>query len=284
MIRALTLAAFLLASTSAWPCAPQLEVPALLRLSPWVTEPLAQGGTLAEPFDITVSGTAGCGALALGVEIDPDTAGSLLLTSGPNGAPIGREPGAGLALLPLAGDRNGRAHAQATLLWSAHGDALPAGTVTRRLRLRVFPADALLPEPLHQAEISVIADIPAVLDVSVLGPGGRSALAGTRTLLDLGEITAGARHGLDIEIRGNTAAQVTVTPEHGELRLVGRPGHRIPYALQLDGRPVDKSGLTEILQLGSGLMRARLDLQVGDVERRAAGEYVDVLVISVAPE
>jgi hypothetical protein len=284
MTRAIMFAAALFAAVPAWPCDPQLQVPALVRLSPWVAEPLARGGVLAEPFDVVAIRTDDCGDLVLGVEIDGEASGSLLLTTAPNGAPIGREPGAGLALLPLVRDRSGTARAQATLRWSAQGEALQAGAVTRRLRLRVFAADVLLAEPLHEAEVTVIADVPALLDVSVLTPVGRIPLAGARTMLDLGEISAGARHGLDIEVRGNTQAQLVVSPEHGELRLVGRAEHRIPYTLLLDGRPVSRAGLSETLQLSDVARRVRLELQVGDVERRAAGEYVDVLVISIAPE
>lgn len=284
MSRLLAFALSLFLCGPAWGCDPQIQVPAVIRLSPWVSEPLARGGTVQEPLDIRASRIDGCGELLLGVEIDASESRMLQVTSGPNGAPIGREPGAGLALLPLAPEGADQVGARAMILWSMEGTALRAGAATAGLRLRLFPADALLPEPLQELDVTLIAMVPALLELAVVTPAGRSQLAGSRTILDLGEITGGARHGLDIEVRGNSAVRLVVTPEHGELRLRGRPERTIPYTLQLDGRPVGPAGLAEALLLTDGEARLRLDLQIGDVERRAAGEYVDVLMISLAPE
>lgn len=279
---ALVLALFV--CSPVWGCDPQFQMPAVIRLSPWVSEPLARGGTVREALDIRANRIDGCGELLLGVEVDASEARALEILSGPNGAPVGREPGAGLALLPLVASGPDQVGASATILWSTAGMALRAGTAAAALRLRLFPADALLPEPLQEFDVMLMATVPAILELAAVTPAGRSQLAGSRTILDLGEITSGARHGLDIEVRGNAAVRLAVTPENGELRLRDRPGRSIPYTLTLDGRPVGPAGLTEALMLLDGEARLRLDLEIGEVERRAAGEYVDVLTISLAPE
>lgn len=274
----------LLHASSAWAeCAARVQAGHVL-ISPWLAEELAHGGRLQQTLDVRVSGLDGCPPLLLGVSVEgADGAERARVLGAPNGAEIGTEPGAGPALLSVLADPGGDSPLSPVLEWSAEGQPLAAGRRTLQLRWQLYAADALLPQSLLTIETQLSAEVPAVLDVELIAAGGRLPLAGANALLDFGEISSGSTRQIDIDIRANAPVQLALSRQYGELRLRGRPDYQIPYSLLIDGRPADTSGTPQPLS-SSGYTRARLDVVIGDVERRAAGLYEDTLTIIVAPE
>lgn len=287
MTRALLLTLFLCwGSPAQADCAARLQVPGMKLITPWLALELAHGGQLQEGIDVRVSDAQGCPALALGVDVltPPDNRSRASLRAAPNGAEIGNAPGASQPLLFLTVDADGNAATDPVLEWSAQGQALAAGRQELRIRWRLYPADALLPEPLVELESLVVAEVPAILEVELIAAGGRLPLAGANAMLDFGELSSAAERGVDIEVRGNARAQLSITRQWGELRLRGRPDYSIPYSLLLDGRPAPSDGLPQPLEPSGDYARTRLSVRLGDVERRAAGVYEDVLTVVVAAE
>lgn len=267
-------------------CAARLQVAGMKLITPWLAVELAQGGQLQESIDVRVSDAQGCPALALGadVTVPPDNRSRASLRVAPNGAEIGSSPGASQPLLALSADADGNLAIDPVLEWSAQGQALAAGRQELRIRWRLYPAGALLPQPLVELETLLVAEVPAILEVELIAAGARLPLAGVNAMLDFGEVASGAERSVDIEVRGNARAQLSITRQWGELRLRGRPDYTIPYSLLLDGRPAPADGMPQALESVGDYARTRLAVRLGDVERRAAGVYEDVLTLVVAAE
>lgn len=267
-------------------CAARLQVAGMKLITPWLAVELAQGGQLQESIDVRVSDAQGCPALALGVDVSvpPDNRSRASLRAAPNGAEIGSSPGATQPLLALSADADGNLAIDPVLEWSAQGQALAAGRQELRIRWRLYPADALLPQPLVELETLLVAEVPAILEVELIAAGARLPLAGANAMLDFGEVASDAERSIDIEVRGNARAQLSITRQWGELRLRGRPDYTIPYSLLLDGRPAPADGVPQLLESSGDYSRTRLGVRLGDVERRAAGVYEDVLTVVVAAE
>jgi hypothetical protein len=274
------------ASLAAADCAARLQVPGVKQITPWLAVELAEGGQLQESIGVRVSNVGGCPALALGVAVltPPDSRSLASVRAAPNGAEIGSAPGAWQPLLALRADASGEVVLVPVVEWSAQGQPLPAGRQELRLRWRLYPAAALLPQALVEVETLLIAEVPAILAVELIAAGARLPLAGASAMLDFGEVSSGAMRNLDIEVRGNARAQLSISRQWGELRLRDRPDYTIPYTLLLDGRMLADDGSTWLLDGDPELARARLSVVLGDVERRAAGVYEDTLTLVIAPE
>lgn len=267
-------------------CAARLQVAGMKRITPWLAVELAQGGQLQESIDVRISAAQGCPALALGVDVSvpPDNRSRARLRASPNGAEIGSAPGASQPLLALSANADGNLAIDPVLEWSAQGQALAAGHQELRIRWRLYRAAALLPQPLVELETLLVAEVPAILEVELIAAGARLPLAGANAMLDFGEVASGAERSVDIEVRGNARAQLSITRQWGELRLRGRPDYTIPYSLLLDGRPAPADGMPQPLEASGNYSLTRLGVRLGDVERRAAGVYEDVLTVVVAAE
>jgi hypothetical protein len=266
-------------------CAARLLVPMNRQIPTWLALELAHGGQLQETIDLRVSETAGCPPLALGVAVEiADGLSRAQVLTAPNGAEIGSAPGAGQPLLALADSAGGEGAIAPVVAWSAQGRALRAGPHGLRLRWRLYPADGLLPQPLSEVETQLTAMVPAVLEVALVAAGAQLPLAGAQALLDFGEVGSGALRSAQIQVRGNARAQLAISRRWGELRLRDRPGYAIPYTLLLDGQVVDGEGSHWLLDGDADTGMAQLEVQLGDVEKRAAGVYEDILTLVVSPE
>ncbi len=266
-------------------CQPRLQVAADQPVASWFGAELAAGGRLQETLSARISGMTGCPPLSLGVEAAPldHPDSTAVIRTGPNGAEVGFVPGGGLALLPVVADAQGNATLQPTLQWSAQGVPFEAGPARLRLRWRLFDSASLIASPLAQADTNLTVQVPAILSVDIVAAGLRAPLAGTQTHFDLGELRTGSVHGLAVEVRGNAAAQLSIEQRWGELRIPDRSGWTIPYALSVDGRRINGAS-NLLLDRRGALSRAELQIQIGEVERRAAGRYEDTLTLTVAAE
>jgi len=267
-------------------CAARLEVSGIKLISPWLALELARGGQLQESIDVRVSNAEGCPALALGVDVRVplENRSRVSLRAAPNGAKIGSAPGVSDPLLVLKADASGSAGINPVLEWSAQGQALAAGRQELRIRWRLYSTDALLPKALVELETRLVAEIPAILEVELVAAGARLPLAGASAMLDFGEVSTAAERGVDIEVRGNARAQLSIIRQWGELRLRNRPDYSIPYTLLVDDRAAPANGLPQPLKASRNFTRTRLTVRLGDVERRAAGIYEDILTVVVAAE
>jgi hypothetical protein len=262
-------------------CEARLDVPQSVSISSWEAATLAYGEPSHAPLDVRVT-ARGCGELALGVGYEGELPAGV--RSSPGGAWLGLTPGDRAPLLALSADLADGVDLQPVLAWRPQPQGLPPGAAAGNVRWRLYARDGLLERLVLERVSVVVANVPAVLSVQIGGAHGRNALGNGPTVLDLGRMESGAVHPLFIEVRGNGNARVSVLARHGQLRLRGRSGYSIPYTLRLDGRPI--SGAVPLVSPRSngGIAIARLEVVVGDVERRAAGQYEDVLTLTVAAE
>jgi hypothetical protein len=287
MIRALiALCSLSFAAHAAAACPANLQVPGVRLISPWLAIELARGGQLRETIDVRVSQMPGCPPLALGVELSlpSNSLARATVRSAPNGAEIGSSPGASLPPLALTAGSDGTSAVNPVVEWSAQGQVLPPGREELRLRWRLYAYDALVPQVLSELETLLIADVPAVLDVELIAAGTRVPLAGASAMLDFGELSSDAKRSVEIEVRGNTRAQLSVRRQWGQLRLRDRANYTIPYRLALNGHALSDDGGVVSLPANGEAAQAHLSVRLGDVERRAAGIYEDTLTVIIAPE
>lgn len=286
MIRALLLVLLLCCYLPAYAdCTARLQVPTRKQITPWLALELARGGQLQETIDVRISDAQGCPALALGVEVVAlDSPSQLRVRSAPNGAEIGSDPGASQPLLRLPVHGSGELSVNPVLEWSSQGQALTAGRQELRLRWRLYDVGTLLPQSLVELETLVAAEVPAVLTVELVAAGNRVPLAGAIAMLDFGELSTGAERSVEIAVRGNARAQISIARKWGELRLRDRSQFTIPYFLLLDGRLAPADALPWPIDASEGFSSALMSVRLGAVERRAAGVYEDILTLTVAAE
>lgn len=265
-------------------CAPRLQMPSVHKVPGWIAADLAEGKRVAQSITVRVADADGCAGLLLGVEIagNPTHGIAAQVRSAPNGAEIGSDPMGRLPLLPLVSPTQS---SNVTVVLTKIGQVLAADTHELQLRWRLFPADGLLPQPLDELDTRLDVNVPPVLNVTLTSNDTTVALAGAVALLDFGELNRGDRRHLWVQIEGNTDAQLSVLPQWRELRLRDRPDYAIPYTLMVNGQA--QHGDTPVwlpMDPNSGQAKAQLEVVIGDVERRAAGIYQDVLLLTVAPE
>lgn len=276
---------FLSAMALGWPliagaCEVALEVPESVPVSSWEAAALARGQAAAVPLQLRVR-SRGCVGLALGAGVE----GSLRagVRSAPAGQWLGLQPGDPAPLLDLGMDSE-QVDLQPELAWAAQPGGTTAGLLTAVVEWRLYQRDGLLERLLQRRRSQLLVQVPALLEVEILGPHGLSPLAGAPTLLDLGRLQSGAQHALMLIVRGNSRAQLSISPRFGELRSAARRNHAIPYDLRLDGVPVAEGMALPLPQPDARGSSVQLELQVGEVERRAAGVYEEVLTLTVAAE
>lgn len=265
-------------------CSPRLQIPSVHKVPGRIAADLAEGKRVEQSITVRVADAEGCAGLLLGAELAGNPTHGIVaqVRSAPNGTEIGSDPMGRLPLLPLV---NPTQSSNVTVALTKSGQVLTADTHELQVRWRLFPAEGLLPQPLDELDTRLDVNVPPVLNVTLTSNDATVALAGAVALLDFGELNRGDRRNLWVQIEGNTDAQLSVLPQWRELRLRDRPDYAIPYTLMVNGQV--QHGDTPIwlpMDPNSGQAKAQLEVVIGDVERRAAGIYQDVLLLTVAPE
>jgi hypothetical protein len=164
-------------------------------------------------------------------------------------------------------------------LVASGSDVTSAGTFTEDVTLEA-----------QDAAFRVVGGTRVVLGLEVL-PSARIGLAGAYTMSDghavvsLGELREGpAPVPLQLRVSSTGRYDLDITSLNaGNLRL-GATEWKVPYAMRIGGEQVNLSGTDTISgPVGEGLTRAALPIQfvIGDVSRRRAGTYSDLISISV---
>ncbi|KLE33953.1 hypothetical protein AAW00_06420 [Aurantiacibacter luteus] len=136
----------------------------------------------------------------------------------------------------------------------------------------------------------VLGGARIVLGLEVL-PSARIGLAGAyrisdgQALVSLGELREGpAPVPLQLRVSSTGRYDLDVTSLNaGNLRLAGTEW-TVPYSLTIGGSRVNLSGMDRVSgPVETGMYRAALPIQfyIGDVSRRRAGTYSDLISISV---
>jgi len=131
------------------------------------------------------------------------------------------------------------------------------------------------------------ATVEARAQVNIAGASSSSSPFGVDRI-DFNTLTNGETRQAIVQVRATSPVKITVgSQNHGKLKhqiLAGDPG--VLYSMKLDGTLLNLSGIAELLRAPpvslDGASYPML-LQVGDVGGRPAGDYKDLLTISVSP-
>jgi hypothetical protein len=127
-----------------------------------------------------------------------------------------------------------------------------------------------------------------VLPAAVMGLAGAYRMSGGRALVELGELTEGVVQApLQLRVTSTRRFKLDVgSQNNGFLRIQGTDW-AVPYQLSVGGQSVGLTGgVAEVSgPPGDGLMRNSLPVQfrIGNPSGQRAGNYSDVLTISVSP-
>jgi len=171
----------------------------------------------------------------------------------------------------------------------AEGQIAPAGRYRDEITVRAYDvaARAFLGKD-RTARLS--AHVPSRAQVNIAGASGAFDKSFALPKIDFGEIVAGAERTAFVQIRATSAVTIDVeSKNHGVLRHTqfGDKTKGVPYTLRLDGKQLNLRGG------GASLDRdppATLEgvsypmiVRLGDTPPPMAGEYQDVVTISVCP-
>jgi spore coat protein U-like protein len=142
---------------------------------------------------------------------------------------------------------------------------------------------------LDTRQVAVAATVAPVASFEVVIEGSRRALrSGLLGKLDFGDLEDGERLGFDVEASGNVGYDIELASENGGVLAGqgGAQGSSVPYALQLDGRPLDLRGASAVGQApvtdaGRASVLHRVEVEIGDTGRAQAGKYRDDLTLTI---
>jgi hypothetical protein len=281
LLELLSLVAWLvLAGTAvAQPCRPQLllEPPTP---DQWQLEQFAAGQTIRIPFRIEVTTRTGACPFLVGFD---------LVHSRQVGAHVERRPfsqplldiGSSDPRRLLGGETAAEAPTSFDLdLVIAPDPDLSAGRINIQLTQRAYsgadPGSAVQTDRVRER---VALDIPATARLIVRSDAGEQALGTGAGFLSLGDLVTGGRGIAALSLAGNVAVAVEVSATRGALVHTEFPEYTVPYSIELGGIRGSGSGaLSTRLRPGESV---DLEVAVGELETRVAGDYQDTLQITI---
>jgi hypothetical protein len=163
----------------------------------------------------------------------------------------------------------------------------PAGTYTDTLKFRLYRAGGGALGTDRTANASAVVEERA--QVNIAGASGHSHPFGVDRI-DFHTLTAGEIKNAIVQVRATSAVAIVVQSQNqGRMKhevLGGDPG--VPYTMRLDGTNVNLAAASDTVLRAppvslEGASYPML-LQVGDVAGRPAGEYQDLLTVTVSPQ
>lgn len=166
----------------------------------------------------------------------------------------------------------------------APGQTVAAGRYRDRLFVQLLEADRVIDE----REVELAVDVQAQASIAL---AGNAAAGFSRTFgggLDFGELAPGKEREALLFVLSNTAYALRFTSANrGRLRHVSnvsRPD-TIGYTARLDGKALDLASAAMVdgrdMRRFIVLPPYRLNVRIGDVSGRPAGQYRDVITVDV---
>lgn len=190
----------------------------------------------------------------------------------------------GVFTLQVAPDSVVRAELDAAVVRDA---VVEAGEHAADLRLAVQDVGGQALLPLIPLRVLLLATPRAQLNIA--GAAGAYGSGSSVEVIDFGVAETGAARRAFLQIRANAGSTLTIQSEHrGVMRHVelGETGSTVPYALELDGAPVDLAKVwTREVDPPRTLegISLPLDFTLGAVEGRMSGNYEDLITINISP-
>lgn len=268
------------ASAAAQNCRPALRLEPPLA-DQWTLEELATGQTIRLPFRVAVEADVSeCGFL-VGFDLVHSQQVEVHVERRPFSQPLLDIDVSDPRRL-LSGVANPGAGAAFDLdLVVTPRPGLDARRVNVQLTARTYagrdPANAVQSERIRER---VGLEVPAYARVLVQSDAGEQPLGASASFVSLGDLISGGRGRATLQLQGNVPVTVGMQPRRG--RLVHRefPEYTVPYRLSVAGRIV--SGGSAYVRMKPG-ESTQLRIEVGEVENVVAGDYQDVLLLTVSP-
>ena len=263
-------------------CRPQLllEPPVA---DQWLLEEFAGGRTIRIPFRLSVTTRAGECAFLVGFDLVHSQQVEARVERRPFSQPL-LDIGASDPRRILGGVTSAASPASFDLDLVVTPDAdLAAGRVNIQLTQRAYsgrdPADATQTDRVRHR---VALDVPAAARLIIRSDAGEQSLGSGRGFLALGELMTGGRGRANLRLDGNVPVTVDVIATHGALVHARLPDYTVPYTLTLGSVSGPASaGLQSRMEPGD---RVDLFVDVGEVETVVAGDYQDVLQITITTD
>ena len=135
--------------------------------------------------------------------------------------------------------------------------------------------------PVDSTTLRLSYTVPQLLSVNIKG-------AGTTTTVDFGELTMGEQKTVTIQARSNHSYDLNISSgNHGAMTLTPPvPGHywSVGYEARLNNLLLDLHNETSVQKLPpthSEDASHKLEVTVGDVAKKRAGKYEDVITVQI---
>lgn len=284
LLKRLSLLGWLLlaANASAQPCRPQLllEPPTP---DQWQLERLAAGQTIRMPFRVEVTTRAGACTFLIGFDLVHSQQVSAHVEQRPFSQPL-LDIGSSDPRRLLGGETSADQPASFDLdLVITPDPGLSASRVNIQLTQRVYsgadPGSAVQTDRVRER---VALEIPASARVIVRSDAGEQLLGRGAGFLSLGDLVTGGRGHASLSLAGNVPVAIEISGTNGVLVHTEFPEYTVPYTIQLAGTPGSgTAGLRTRLNPGETV---DLQVAVGELETLVAGDYRDVLQITITSE
>jgi spore coat protein U-like protein len=164
-----------------------------------------------------------------------------------------------------------------------------AGTYSDTVRVSLY-SGTLTDHTLAQSVvIQLRARVPALVDVSLVAPGGGFDPLALNQWLDFGPLAGGKTHDFDLRVRSNAGYSVSLQSDNGGVLKSQEAGSTdsVPYQLVIGGSPTPLHGKSvSVLQRRAALTSPQGDghsvrVIIGQLGNASPGNYRDVITVTV---
>lgn len=164
------------------------------------------------------------------------------------------------------------------------GQFAAPGSYADTLTLELYALDSagqIGSSPVDSTTLQLSYAVPQILSVNIKG-------AGTTTTVDFGELTLGEQKTVTIQARSNHSYDLNISSSnHGVLALipsVPSQNWSVGYEARLNSQLLDLHKATSVQKLPSTHSEDAshtLEVTVGDVAKKRAGRYEDVITVQI---
>ncbi|TVQ26272.1 MAG: hypothetical protein EA383_05885 [Spirochaetaceae bacterium] len=150
--------------------------------------------------------------------------------------------------------------------------------------------------PQATATLSIRGNVDPFVQVALVEagasfpPGRPGPVRVTERTMDFGELTAGSQQRYDLLVDANALFTISVSSENsGVMRVVSGDDDpdvptTVPYRLRLNGQSVDLSGGASVVGVSLSGFRWAIEAEILPFGVAAAGDYEDVVLITVSAD
>lgn len=164
---------------------------------------------------------------------------------------------------------------------------VPPGQYTDELEISVYEGSLSKPILRDRRRVAVTVPVPAVAELSFSDGGGFNLARGSYTV-NFQNLRAGTRRVVQLKVRSNAGYRINFQSANGALRHVdASDGSEVPYTMSVDGGNIQLRRSVPVQAIisndvtdAAGRLHL-IDITVGDIGSASAGDYTDMIDLSV---